>query len=47
MNTFLARAGSNSMADACFLAIKQSLPCGFVQLRGGGDACAGFTLNHP
>ena len=25
MNTFLARAGSNSTVDACFLAIKQSL----------------------
>ena len=24
MNTFLARAGSNSRVDACFLAIKQS-----------------------
>ena len=30
MNTFL---GSNS---TCFLAIKQSLPCGCVQFRGGG-----------
>ena len=34
MNTFLARAGSNSRVDACFLAIKQSLPCGCVQFRG-------------
>ena len=32
MNTFLARTGSNS---TCFLAIKQSLPCGCVQFRGG------------
>ena len=33
MNNFLARTGSNS---TCFLAIKQSLPCGCVQFRGGG-----------
>ena len=32
MNTFLARTGCNS---TCFLAIKQSLPCGYVQFRGG------------
>ena len=32
MNTFFARTGSNS---TCFLAIKQSLPCGCVQFRGG------------
>ena len=45
MNTFLARAGSNSRLDACFLAIKQSLPCGCVQFRG---ACAGSTpINLP
>ena len=31
MNTFLARTGSNSRVDACFLAIKQSLPCGCVR----------------
>ena len=31
MNTFLARTGSNS---TCFLAIKQSLPCGCEQFRG-------------
>ena len=33
MNTILARAGSNCRVDACFLAIKQSLPCGCVQFR--------------
>ena len=33
--TFLAIAGSNSRVDACFLAMKQSLPCGCVQFRGG------------
>ena len=40
MNTFLARAGSNSRVD---LAIKQSLPCGYVQL---GGACA-VSTPHP
>ena len=43
MNTFLARTGSNS---TCFLAIKQSLPCGCVQFRGGG-ACAGSAPPPP
>ena len=32
MNTFLARAGSNSMVDACFLA------CGCVNLGGRAPA---------
>ena len=43
MNTFLARAGSNCRVD---LAIKQSLPCGYVQLGGGGGACA-VSTPHP
>ena len=38
MNTFLARAGGNSRVDACFLAIKQSLPFGCVQFRGRAPA---------
>ena len=41
MNTFLARTGSNS---TCFLAIKQSLPCGCVQFRG---ACASSAPLDP
>ena len=42
MNTFLIRTGSNS---TCFLAIKQSLPCGCVQFRRG--ACAGSAPLDP
>ena len=38
MNTFLVRAGSNSRVD---LAIKQSIPCGCVQLDGGGGLGGG------
>ena len=34
MNTFLAKTGSNSRVDACFLAVGQSLPSGCVQFRG-------------
>ena len=38
--TFLARTGSNSRVDACFLAIKQSLPRGCVQFSGGCSIAA-------